>query len=45
MERIILGYRQGVISIIINTFLYIEKLWAGILFGSFAIIADAWHTL
>jgi len=41
--------RSGIIatygSIILNIFLFIIKFWAGIVSGSVAIIADAWHTL
>ncbi len=32
-------------SIIVNTFLFGLKYWAGLATGSVAIIADAWHTL
>lgn len=32
-------------SIFLNIFLFVIKLWAGIVSGSVAIIADAWHTL
>jgi len=40
-----LAVREGWISIISNTLLFIVKYWAGIVSGSIAIIADAWHTL
>lgn len=40
-----LSYIQGILSIIVNTLLFIIKLWAGILSNSIAITADAWHTL
>ncbi|MBT3209310.1 MAG: cation transporter [Bacteroidetes bacterium] len=33
------------LSIVTNLFLFILKYWAGIISGSLAIIADAWHTL
>ncbi len=36
---------EGWSSIIINSFLFILKYWAGITTGSLALIADAWHTL
>jgi len=36
---------EGWGSIILNTFLFIIKFWAGSVTGSVAIIADAWHTL
>jgi len=32
-------------SIVLNSFLFGIKLWAGMVSGSVAIIADAWHTL
>ncbi|MCB0806946.1 MAG: cation transporter [Bacteroidales bacterium] len=44
-QRTKLGYRQGIISIVVNILLFILKYWAGIVSGSVAIIADAWHTL
>lgn len=37
--------REGWISILGNTFLFILKYWAGMVTGSLALIADAWHTL
>jgi cation diffusion facilitator family transporter len=36
---------EGWISIFINTSLFILKYWAGVVSGSIALIADAWHTL
>jgi len=36
---------EGWISIISNTLLFFLKFWAGIVSGSIALIADAWHTL
>ncbi len=33
------------VSIFLNIALFIIKFWAGILFNSVALIADAWHTL
>jgi len=36
---------EGWISIFVNIFLFILKYWAGIITGSVAILADAWHTL
>jgi cation diffusion facilitator family transporter len=36
---------EGWISIVVNMFLFILKYWAGIVSGSLALIADAWHTL
>jgi len=40
-----IGYLEGIISIILNTFLFGLKYWVGIKTFSIAIIADAWHTL
>ena len=37
--------REGWISIIGNILLFGLKYWAGIITGSLALIADAWHTL
>ena len=37
--------REGWISIIGNTVLFFLKYWAGIVTGSLALIADAWHTM
>ena len=45
MNREKLAYKQGIISIIVNILLFIIKYWAGIISGSIALIADAWHTL
>ncbi len=39
------GVRATYISIVLNILLFGIKLWAGIVSGSIAIIADAWHTL
>lgn len=39
------GYMEGSVSIIINTALFFLKMWAGIVSGSLALTADAWHTL
>jgi cation diffusion facilitator family transporter len=36
---------EGWLSVGCNTILFILKYWAGIVTGSIAIIADAWHTL
>lgn len=40
-----LSIRAGWVSILLNTLLFIVKYWAGIVSGSVALIADAWHTL
>ena len=37
--------REGWSSIILNLFLFGVKYWAGVVTGSLALIADAWHTL
>lgn len=39
------AYLEGWVSILINIVLFALKYWAGIVSGSVAIIADAWHTL
>jgi len=39
------GYQEGVIGIVVNLLLFGLKYWAGIVTGSLALIADAWHTL
>jgi len=40
-----LAYIEGWSSIAVNTLLFGLKYWAGIVSGSVAILADAWHTL
>lgn len=39
------AYLEGVVSVIANILLFALKLWAGIVSGSLALTADAWHTL
>jgi len=39
------GYIEGWLSTMLNILLFALKYWAGIVSGSVAIIADAWHTL
>ena len=39
------AYWEGYLSIIINIFLFILKYWVGMISGSIAVIADAWHSL
>lgn len=39
------GYREGMVSVVMNTALFGLKFWAGVACGSVAIVADAWHTL
>ena len=45
MDKNKAGYIEGFISILVNTGLFGLKLWAGIVSGSIALTADAWHTL
>ena len=45
MESKKLAYIEGTGSIVINIVLFVLKYWIGIMTGSIAIIADAWHTL
>jgi cation diffusion facilitator family transporter len=40
-----LSYIEAWLSIIVNILLFAIKYWAGIVTGSIALIADAWHTL
>jgi len=44
-KRTKMGYKEGLLSIVVNTGLFFLKYWAGIVSGSVALIADAWHTL
>jgi len=44
-KKIRLAYIEGWLSIFVNTILFALKYWAGVVTGSVAIIADAWHTL
>ncbi len=39
------GVRATYLSIVLNVLLFGIKMWAGVVSGSIAIIADAWHTL
>jgi len=45
MERKKASYLEGTVSIIVNIALFALKYWAGIVSGSIALLADAWHTL
>lgn len=45
MDKNRAGYIEGFVSILVNTSLFGLKLWAGIVSGSIALTADAWHTL
>lgn len=40
-----LGYREGLISVILNLLLFVLKYYAGVVSASVALLADAWHTL
>ena len=44
-KRMRLGNTEGWLSIAGNVALFVLKYWAGLVSGSVAIIADAWHTL
>lgn len=45
MDKNKAGYIEGAISILVNTGLFGLKMWAGVVSGSIALTADAWHTL
>ncbi len=45
MDKTRAGYLEGVISVIVNSILFVLKFWAGVVTGSIALTADAWHTL
>ena len=45
MNKAKAGYIEGIVSVIINSVLFALKFWAGIVSGSIALTADAWHTL
>ena len=45
LDKSNLAFIEGVLSIIANILLFGLKYWAGIVSGSIAIMADAWHTL
>lgn len=36
---------EGILSVLTNAGLFVLKFWAGMVTGSIALIADAWHTL
>jgi len=44
-RKMFLGYLEGILSILLNAFLFAVKYWVGIKTFSIAIIADAWHTI
>jgi len=35
----------GALSVVVNAILFVVKFWAGLVTGSIALLADAWHTL
>ena len=45
MERKKASYLEGFVAIVVNLALFALKYWAGIVSGSIALMADAWHTL
>ncbi len=45
MDRTKAAYLAGTVSIFVNSILFVLKFWAGIVTGSIALTADAWHTL
>ena len=45
MDRKKASYVEGTLAIIGNILLFALKYWAGIVSGSIALMADAWHTL
>lgn len=44
-EKSKLAITEGWVSIIVNIILFVLKYWAGLVTGSLALMADAWHTL
>lgn len=44
-QRKKLNQQEGWLSIVVNVLLFGLKYWAGIVSGSLALVADAWHTL
>lgn len=40
-----LALAEGLVSVIGNVVLFVLKLWVGLITGSVALMADAWHTL
>ena len=44
-EKLKYAYWEGYLSIIINILLFLLKYWAGLISGSIAVVADAWHSL
>ena len=36
---------EGIVSVVVNAILFGVKFWVGMLTGSIALVADAWHTM
>ncbi|MCL2481595.1 MAG: cation diffusion facilitator family transporter, partial [Spirochaetaceae bacterium] len=45
MDKVKAQVTEGILSVVINAILFGVKFWVGIITGSIAIVADAWHTL
>lgn len=45
MDKSKAAYLEGTISVVVNSVLFALKFWAGVVTGSIALTADAWHTL
>jgi len=45
MDKTRAAYLEGAVSIVVNTALFVLKMWASLVTGSIALAADAWHTL
>jgi len=45
MDKMKAQVTEGILSVVINAVLFGIKFWAGMITGSIALIADAWHTL
>lgn len=45
MDKKRASYLEGTVSILANLALFAFKYWAGVVSGSIALMADAWHTL
>jgi len=44
-KRVNLVLAEGLVSVVGNVVLFALKLWVGLITGSVALVADAWHTL
>jgi len=36
---------EGIVSVVVNAILFGVKFWVGMVTGSIALVADAWHTM